>query len=476
MNYSVNLNITPGGMPPVLHMSQYDTGRTYAVTIKDADGSNVGLGTNPTAKVKGFNGKNCFEIDATVANSVVTFTLTDAATDQYGIFPVTIELTVDGQDIISPLCMIFDVQKAGYTNEQAASSPEFENAMQEAAQKYVLGMDEAARIALLDLLAYAAYTGPDAQAKYDALETALRAKLSYIVADYVQDRTVYDTDSLDFLKEGDDLIVTAYYDDGTHIDLADSQYTLSGTLTAGTSTITATYGGKTATFTVTVTHADVPREYTAYDYIAYTGSDVTDANAENNVHTAVYADLNAYVIEFDFSPLVAKTTATAICGGQYGTGNTKNVTFYARTDTHRVSVFSHGTAIGIDNNTNVAVGSVAHVKLDPGSASPSTLSVDEASQTGAWTNTDAVNAPIGYCGGIRQDNAKLNVYKFAGIGILTLKDLSGTLVGKYIPVKRNADNVMGIYDSVEGVFHTASNTALVTQGNANCIWEVGNWS
>ena len=333
-----------------------------------------------------------------------------------------------------------------------------------------------AKTALLELLSHVAYIDQNGQDYYDALELALRAKLSYIVADYVQDHTVYDTDSLDVLKEGDDLIVTAFYDDGSHIDLADSQYTLSGTLTAGTSTITATYGGKTATFTVTVTHADAPREYTAYDYIAYIGSDVTDANAENNVHTAVYADLNAYVIEFDFSPLVAKTTATAICGGQYGTGNTKNVTFYARTDTHRVSAFSHGTAIGIDNNTNVAVGSVAHVKLDPGSASPSTLFVDEASQTGAWTNTNAVNAPIGYCGGIRQDNAKLNVYKFAGIGILTLKDLSGTLVGKYIPVKRNADNVMGIYDIVEGVFHTASNTALVTQGDANCVWEVGNWS
>ena len=132
MNYSVNLNITPGGMPPILHMSQYDTGRTYLVTIKDADGGNASLGTNPTAKVKGFNGKNCFEIDATVANSVVTFTLTEASTDQCGVFPVTIELTVDGQDIISPLCMIFDVQKAGYTNEQAANSPEFQTAMEAA--------------------------------------------------------------------------------------------------------------------------------------------------------------------------------------------------------------------------------------------------------------------------------------------------------------------------------------------------------
>ena len=110
-----------------------------------------------------------------------------------------------------------------------------------------------AKNALLDLLSHVAYIDQNGQDYYDALELALRAKLSYIVADYVQDRTVYTDDSLDVLKEGDDLIVTAYYDDGTHTDLSDSQYTLSGTLTAGTSTITVTYGGKTDTFDVTVT-------------------------------------------------------------------------------------------------------------------------------------------------------------------------------------------------------------------------------
>ena len=251
MNYEFNLDITPGGMPPILHMSQYDTFRTFTANLKQ-DGGDFTPGLGATAKVKGFNGKVAFEIDCTISGSAVTFQLTAASTDQFGIFPVTIEMTI-GSNTLSPLCMIFDVQRAGYTNEQAASSPEFENAMQEAAQKYVLGMDAAARTALLDLLAYAAYTGPDARAKYDTLETALQGKLSYIVADYAQDRTIYDTDSLDILKEGDDLIVTAYYTDGTHSDIEDSQYTLSGTLTAGTSEITVTYLGKTDTFDVTVT-------------------------------------------------------------------------------------------------------------------------------------------------------------------------------------------------------------------------------
>lgn len=72
-----------------------------------------------------------------------------------------------------------------------------------------------------------------------------------ITAVYTQSGAVYTTDSLDSLKS--DLVVTAYYADSTSGVVASSAYTLSGTLTAGTSTITASYGGKTATFTVTVT-------------------------------------------------------------------------------------------------------------------------------------------------------------------------------------------------------------------------------
>lgn len=75
--------------------------------------------------------------------------------------------------------------------------------------------------------------------------------LTSISAVYTQSGTVYDTDTLDSLK--DDLVVTAHYSDSTTQTVTD--YTLSGTLAAGTSTVTVSYGGKTTTFNVTVTHA-----------------------------------------------------------------------------------------------------------------------------------------------------------------------------------------------------------------------------
>ena len=78
---------------------------------------------------------------------------------------------------------------------------------------------------------------------------------------------IYDTDSLDSLKQY--LTVTASYDDGT--SGAVSGYTLSGELAEGTSTITATYEGKSASFNVTVEHAlftlSSPFESTGSNYI-----------------------------------------------------------------------------------------------------------------------------------------------------------------------------------------------------------------
>lgn len=65
---------------------------------------------------------------------------------------------------------------------------------------------------------------------------------------------ILDDASLDSLKQY--LIVTANYDDSSSETLADSAYTLSGTLTAGTSTITVTYNNLTASFNVMVTHND----------------------------------------------------------------------------------------------------------------------------------------------------------------------------------------------------------------------------
>lgn len=83
------------------------------------------------------------------------------------------------------------------------------------------------------------------------------SNVSYITATFDQgEDIIYDTDSLDVLNQY--LTVRAFYDNSESIILDYTEYELSGTLTAGTSTITVSYGGKTTTFTVTVSADDRP--------------------------------------------------------------------------------------------------------------------------------------------------------------------------------------------------------------------------
>lgn len=122
-----------------------------------------------------------------------------------------------------------------------------------------VGLTDDIKTALLNCLENVAWINENGQNYYDALESALYppANLVSISCVYTQSGTVYDTDSLNVLKT--DLVVTAHWDDSSTTTV--TTYTLSGTLTEGTSTITVSYGGKTTTFDVTVTEYVVPAIY-----------------------------------------------------------------------------------------------------------------------------------------------------------------------------------------------------------------------
>lgn len=339
-------------------------------------------------------------------------------------------------------------------------------------------MGDVARDALLDLVSHVYYSDENGAQYIQNLQNALAAKLASISAVFTQGSTVvYDTDDLDFLRSM--LVVTAHFDNGATSTVAN--YTLSGTLTAGTSTVTVSYGGKTTTFNVTVTHSDVPRGYTQYDYVRYTGSDTTAGDPKTQIKTPEFANLNQNIIEFDFMPYVAQTGTTAgVIGGQkQGTsGNGFTFSFYARTDTKRVSCFSHGSALGINDNPNVVQGKVAHVRLDPGSASPSKLTVDSLEVTAAWTDSQTINTNIGYCGKYVSGTAEsyCTLKSFAAIGILKAYNLSNELVGKYVPCVRDSDNQIGIWDTVTETFYTTDTASAATVGATGCVWAVGNWT
>lgn len=101
----------------------------------------------------------------------------------------------------------------------------------------------------------------------DEFTVAVTAKaMTSITAAFTQgEAVIYDSDELDSLKQY--LVVTANYNDGSTVAVPSADYTLSGTLTPGTSTITVSYEGQTDTFVVTVT-----AEHTSATISFYNGS------------------------------------------------------------------------------------------------------------------------------------------------------------------------------------------------------------
>ena len=98
-----------------------------------------------------------------------------------------------------------------------------------------------------------AYKGDEIPEGYILYSEVPDGVLTHITATYTQTATITDASSLDELRP--DLVVKAYYYDeetGVSSDYVVTDYTLSGTLEVGTSTITASYKGFTDSFDVIV--------------------------------------------------------------------------------------------------------------------------------------------------------------------------------------------------------------------------------
>lgn len=177
------------------------------------------------------------------------------------------------------------------------------------------GLTDDIKQALLTCFEHVAWTDEHGQDYVDALEAALYppATLVSISAVYTQSGTVYDTDTLDSLR--DDLVVTAHYDDSSSEVV--TTYTLSGTLAEGTSTITVTYGGKTTSFNVTVTErlTSISAVYTQSGAV-YDDATLNDLKTDLVV-TAHYADSTTETVT-DYTLSGTLTVGTSTITVSYG--------------------------------------------------------------------------------------------------------------------------------------------------------------
>lgn len=301
------------------------------------------------------------------------------------------------------------------------------------------GMTEEAKQALLNLVSHIGlWDDGHGQDYIDALEAALYppASLTHITAVYTQTGDVYTNTSLDSLKS--DLVVTAHYSDS--ISETISAYTLSGTLTEGTSTVTVSYGGKTATFSVTVTGRLLPSGYQQLEYVY----------SEGNVYFESAVSPRTYPIRIEtgiYKTSQANSEQAIICKKASGSASLE-IGYNATANT--LFAYSGASAKVTDQ---VVYGNVIDVVAEFNSASPyKTLDVTADEETLTAENTTANNVSI-------LGNSPL--YLFGSASSLTYVGRmyycrvysGGELIGNFIPCYDKETGYAGMYETVGGTFH-----------------------
>jgi len=219
---------------------------------------------------------------------------------------------------------------------------------------------------------------------------AVTISLVSISAVYTQSGTVYPMDSLDSLKG--DLVVTAAYDDSSTATVPSADYTLSGTLTAGTSTITVTYEGLTSTFNVTVSegwrYLPSMGKLTDQDFATMGTGSLSVSESISNGSLRLFASAQAV----ELNNYIAFTPST------YSADAYMKVVFkiadIAKTDssgigyfTFRLSDGTGGTRIGFSRdgseNANIKLAYMVETTMN---TSPATYTLNE------WHTLEIINA------------------------------------------------------------------------------------
>lgn len=310
----------------------------------------------------------------------------------------------------------------------------------------VYGLTDDVRQALLALFEKVAYIDTDGQDLYDALELALYPpkNLVSISAVFTQGvNVVYDTDPLDTLRQY--LVVTATYDDYTTANV--SGYALSGTLAAGTSTITVTYGGKTDTFTVTVTADPLPSDYTKVLYVASTST----GQSGPFVNTQVTPSANSAM--------------TVTVGFMMTSFNGDNEQFIGSLQKNSSAAVGFGVGINASGNPTAfngitsaitASSSMVNVKLNlVATFSSTSSSLSDGSTTVSNTGTGRNHDNPIHLFGIKRNAASSYVYPAQGRIYYAKVIDNNSLILNIVPVTRNSDSVAGFWDYVNERFITA---------------------
>jgi uncharacterized protein YjdB len=292
------------------------------------------------------------------------------------------------------------------------------------------------------------------------------ATLLSISAVYTQSGTVTIYTPLNDLKT--DLVVTAYYDDNTSEVVPAADYTLSGTLTAGTSTITVTYGDKTDTFTVSVTDQRLPSGYTEYEYIKISGSGAGAIRTPAQLSTG-------YVVETAFGFTGSGGNPSCIMGTRVGNSGAKQFGLFVTPTTKKVGYWINGTDTA--NTYNLAVGGGAKNTVvykpkgvDQTYPNNSTLTINgTVCNTGDASATNVtLSAWLGFYKYQTSATASYGTNYDIGlmVGETVVKDLDDNVIYDFVPCYDGT--YYGLYETVGGAFYYDTSKYSYYSG--------GNWS
>lgn len=480
---NIHVRMDAYGIPPVIHAVEGDTWRYLDIYTDDA-----AINTSNTAVVAIHRPDDSYYTIEAMPEPLFYHLEMDQALTRPG--KVECQLKVSSGDLVIStytFYIVVEPSTTGLPTEQLGY--DIYDLIDAAQQIQNVGLTEEIKQALLDCFEHVAWTDEHGQDYVDALEAALYppAELASISAVYTQSGTVYTTDTLDSLKTN--LVVTAHYSDSTTETV--TTYTLSGTLTEGTSVITVTYEGKTTTFNVTVTAPATLSSITA----VYTQSgtvydtDSLDSLKSDLVVTAVYSDSTTQTVastDYTLSGTLTKGTSTITVS--YG-GKTTTFTVVVSQELYVTDGLIHwwdaidNTSNGHDSSATTWKDLVGDMDLSKLSGSTSSWESDALVFTGdsnsEWTADSSetiYNKTVEVAITVTQSSSRLVLFAF-----------SSNLIGKFAVFQDNSFNVTGIsgrsYDTGEnsildlhhiaGVYGATGNIAGVygngtpkTQGNA----------
>lgn len=202
-----NINITPGGTTPVIHVSQNDVGRSITMNVTDGDGWYDLTGS--TVKLQGIKPSGLgYTVEGTVSGHTVTIVTTKQMTDEHGNIASELKVTKNNT-VIGTANIILAVERDPHPDHTTDGSldeiiPTI-TLLMETAEAYAVGTRSGVPVSSDD----PAYQN-NAKFYAEALDQAA-ANAGYMFFDIVDGELIYtrtDNTQVDFELDDGDLYAT----------------------------------------------------------------------------------------------------------------------------------------------------------------------------------------------------------------------------------------------------------------------------